>query len=229
MLLISITLDIEFGYAQNDTTKNENKVNENNQPFTIFLNGIPAIIGVISGGAVAVVGIYLNNNHNRKIIKQQHEYTIEIENRKSLSKNRIDTYKEIFSLMTSIAIYSPIKPIQTYMHLKEISESFTKWYYVQKGGLFMNTESQLSYLKFQDKIMNILDKESDKNGNGFLGQEMDTNILKEVIGLAMQFRLSLQKEINIDLKPIEDKILKEILGKSINVYYKNKSTNTKNT
>lgn len=47
-----------------------------------------------------------------------------------------------------------------------------------------------------------------------------TSILKESIGLAMQFRLSLQNEINNDLKPIEDKILKEILGKSINVYYK---------
>lgn len=91
------------------------------------------ISGGIIGGAASVLTTYLNNKHNKDI--KQLELNSNLKNSKDLKifDTRMEVYLLLWKRMKNIAFFADPSETITIDDAKKIRESFTSWYYEEKG------------------------------------------------------------------------------------------------
>jgi hypothetical protein len=145
---------------------------------------IPVIVGLIAALAVIVSGIttaFLKNKSD-----------IEIDIRKTLRQKRIEIYSKLFSYMETFSVFNSLSPkLKKYDELLLIQDSITKWYYLEKGGLFMSYSSQKAYVNFQLIVKEII------NGKKEIYLSEDSREKIKIMGYML--RLKLLEDVGIDV------------------------------
>ncbi len=106
---------------------------------------------ILIGGAAGLVSAIITYFSTRSKLRLD----LAAEYDKSLQESRLETYKELWSMLEPLARFGRDETV-TYAVIRSISDKSRGWYF-QKGGIYLTERSRKPYFKWKEAMQPVLD------------------------------------------------------------------------